>query len=202
MSKRGQIESLRFEAEQQHAAVCYLCGGEMGTPDETNHPLNPSRDHLVPLVHGGLDIRTNMALCHRVCNVIRGRKVPSRAAARTAALQMSEQRLFAARDMFAARKPTDGYRRVFLPAIEWRIADEHLPTERDTPMYGLDNSPKRLIAGPVKLGDETFAKYRAKSDGRTFWAIDGMQVWRPDERLYDALDRIAALEGSMSETVG
>ena len=58
-----------------------------------------------------------------------------------------------------------------------------------------DRSHKEIIGGPVIIeDDEPATKYRAESDGRTFWAYNGMEVFYEDERLYGALDRIEALE--------
>jgi len=61
--------------------------------------------------------------------------------------------------------------------------------------YVFDKSNKVIIAGPITIGDdEPVNKYRVESDGRTFWAYNGMEVFYEDERLYGALDRIEALE--------
>lgn len=58
-----------------------------------------------------------------------------------------------------------------------------------------DDSKKNIIAGPITIGDDSpVTKYQAESDGRTFWAYNGMEVFYPDERHYHALDRIWELE--------
>lgn len=58
-----------------------------------------------------------------------------------------------------------------------------------------DRSEKKVIAGPITLGDDApVTKYRAESDGRTFWAYNSMEVFYEGERLYAALDRIVELE--------
>ena len=63
-----------------------------------------------------------------------------------------------------------------------------------------DRSHKEIIGGPVIIeDDEPATKYRAESDGRTFWAYNGMEVFYEDERLYGALDRIEALEAALND---
>ncbi len=58
-------------------------------------------------------------------------------------------------------------------------------------MYMFDNSEKKVIGGPITIDDdEPVTKYRAESDGRTFWAYNGMEVFYEDERFYGALDEI------------
>lgn len=58
-------------------------------------------------------------------------------------------------------------------------------------MFALDRSEKVPIAGPIKIGDdEPVTKYRAESDGRTFWAYNGSEVFYDYERMYHALDEI------------
>jgi len=62
-------------------------------------------------------------------------------------------------------------------------------------MNALDDSKKTVIAGPITIGDDDpVTKYQAESDGRTFWAYNGMEVFYEDERFYHALDKIWALE--------
>lgn len=58
-------------------------------------------------------------------------------------------------------------------------------------MHVFDRSEKKIIAGPMVVGDdEPVTKYRAESDGRTFWAYNGVEVFYDDERLYAAYDEI------------
>lgn len=59
----------------------------------------------------------------------------------------------------------------------------------------LDKSEKVVIEEPIKIGDDNpVTKYKAKSDGRTFWAYNDLEVFYEDERLYHALDEIARLK--------
>lgn len=61
--------------------------------------------------------------------------------------------------------------------------------------FVFDRSEKKVIAGPITLeGDAPATKYQAESDGRTFWAYNGSEVFYKGERLYGALDRIVELE--------
>ena len=63
-----------------------------------------------------------------------------------------------------------------------------------------DNSDKQTIAGPITLnGDDPVTKYRAKSDGRLFWAYNGAEVFYEGERLYAALDEIELLQSINTE---
>ena len=58
-----------------------------------------------------------------------------------------------------------------------------------------DRSQKEIVGGPITIADdEPVTKYRAESDGRTFWAYNSMEVFYEDERLYAALDRIKELQ--------
>ena len=60
-------------------------------------------------------------------------------------------------------------------------------------MHVFDKSHKE-IGGPITIGDDDpVTKYRAESDGRTFWAYNGMEVFYEDERMYAALDEIERL---------
>ena len=64
--------------------------------------------------------------------------------------------------------------------------------------YVFDRSEKKVIAGPIVInGDAPVSKYQAESDGRTFWAYNGSEVFYDDERLYDALDYIVKLEAEV-----
>ena len=57
-----------------------------------------------------------------------------------------------------------------------------------------DKSEKKIISGPLRIADHApVTKYRAESDGRTFWAYNGMEVFYPDERQYDLFDEIERL---------
>lgn len=71
-------------------------------------------------------------------------------------------------------------------------------------IYALDRSEKVKIAGPIESSEDElpFYKYRAESDGRTFWAISGLEVWYSDERLYWALDEIWKLRTEQQSQQG
>lgn len=56
-----------------------------------------------------------------------------------------------------------------------------------------DIEPKKIIGGPIRIGDDgPIVKYQAE-DGTTFWAHNGMEVFYADERMYAALDEIERL---------
>ena len=66
--------------------------------------------------------------------------------------------------------------------------------------YIFDNSDKQIIAGPITLnGDDPVTKYRERSNGRTFWAYNGEEVFYEGERLYAALDEIELLQSINTE---
>ncbi len=63
-----------------------------------------------------------------------------------------------------------------------------------------DDSEKIVIAGPITIGDDDpITKYRAESDGRTFWAFNNMEVFYSDDRGYDWLDEIWKLKARIKE---
>jgi len=63
-------------------------------------------------------------------------------------------------------------------------------------MSVFDTSEKKVIGGPVVIdGDGPVTKYRAESDGRTFWAYNGTEVFYDGERMFSALDTIERLTG-------
>lgn len=67
-------------------------------------------------------------------------------------------------------------------------------------MSELDKSKKIIIAGPMTIGDdEPVTKYRAESDGRTFWAFNNSEVFYSDERGYAWLDEIWQLRQEIKE---
>lgn len=67
--------------------VCYICGGLCDVNDKETKIINgkqvikcgnnyPSIDHVIPLAKGGTDTWDNIALAHRICNTIKGAKIP------------------------------------------------------------------------------------------------------------------------------
>jgi hypothetical protein len=70
-------------------------------------------------------------------------------------------------------------------------------------MYVFDLSEKEVIGGPITLeDDDPVTKYRAASDGRTFWAYNRSEVFYEDERMYAALDEIEHLRGDVHLLIG
>ena len=50
---------------------CHLCGQRVRKGIPATSPAGPTIDHLVPIAAGGQDVRENVALAHRRCNVRR-----------------------------------------------------------------------------------------------------------------------------------
>ena len=48
---------------------CGLCGKKVNPTLKTPHPMSLSIDHVVPLALGGDDVKANVQLAHRRCNV-------------------------------------------------------------------------------------------------------------------------------------
>lgn len=65
--------------------------------------------------------------------------------------------------------------------------------------YVFDNSKKIPLASLTIGDDDTVAKYKAESDGRMFWAYNGMEVFYDGERMYHALDEIVRLKMIINE---
>lgn len=59
---------------ERDGKICSLCGLEMKLPKKkrSNHFLRPTRDHIIPLVHGGPNDMENIQLAHAACNSRRG----------------------------------------------------------------------------------------------------------------------------------
>lgn len=59
--------------------TCYLCGYEIdpciGNP---NHPGFKTRDHVRPLAMGGKSNAGNIRYAHRICNLQKGGRTPTR----------------------------------------------------------------------------------------------------------------------------
>lgn len=67
-------------------------------------------------------------------------------------------------------------------------------------MWFLDNSEKKIIGGPITIGDDDpVTKYQAESNGRTFWAYNGMEVFYEDERTYGILDEVLRLQNLIDQ---
>lgn len=59
------------ELAARDGAVCHLCRRPVDMSLPGTHAMGPTRDHLVPVAHGGSDEPSNLALAHRSCNVTR-----------------------------------------------------------------------------------------------------------------------------------
>lgn len=51
---------------------CWICGAFMRKKGNLGHPLRRSKDHLVPVKHGGKGKKANTLFAHRECNSARG----------------------------------------------------------------------------------------------------------------------------------
>lgn len=51
---------------------CHICGKKVNMALSGMERQGPSIDHLIPIVDGGKDEPTNVALAHRICNTRRG----------------------------------------------------------------------------------------------------------------------------------
>lgn len=60
------------EIIERDGSRCHLCGLKVNAALSGMNPKGPTIDHLVPLSAGGHDCRSNVALAHRRCNVVRG----------------------------------------------------------------------------------------------------------------------------------
>jgi 5-methylcytosine-specific restriction endonuclease McrA len=56
---------------------CFWCPEPVLVSVGTNHPLSPTRDHLIPKSARGSDRDENLVLAHRKCNGMRGTMTPS-----------------------------------------------------------------------------------------------------------------------------
>lgn len=57
---------------RRHGTHCSYCKGEMTTKRGFNHPMAPSRDHVIPLCRGGYDHLSNIVMACRWCNERKG----------------------------------------------------------------------------------------------------------------------------------
>jgi len=81
---RGRAEALRRAAERAGDGVtwhdlwegyggrCDLCGCRCDPGQHWTHPRYPTKDHVIPISAGGEDVRANVRLVCRDCNLRRG----------------------------------------------------------------------------------------------------------------------------------
>lgn len=70
---RSEPYTLRYIAERD-GWRCHLCGGKVPDRRYAARDDDATVDHLIPVSHGGDDIRSNVALAHNRCNWERGNK--------------------------------------------------------------------------------------------------------------------------------
>jgi 5-methylcytosine-specific restriction endonuclease McrA len=76
-SQRLHGESARFkrvEIYERDRWVCKLCGKKVNKELPTSHPMGATLDHIVPVSQGGLHIKENVQLAHRMCNSRKGNR--------------------------------------------------------------------------------------------------------------------------------
>lgn len=78
LARRWQIREgddyTTFEIIERDAAICHLCKKKVNPHLSGMDRWGPTIDHLVPLSRGGTDVRSNVALAHRICNIRRGNR--------------------------------------------------------------------------------------------------------------------------------
>lgn len=57
---------------RKHGKVCAYCKNPVTTERGNNHPMSPSRDHVIPLSRGGRDSLDNIVMACRWCNNRKG----------------------------------------------------------------------------------------------------------------------------------
>ena len=53
---------------ERDGPVCHLCGVEVDLSVHYNHPMAPTRDHVLALARRGTDTLDNLRIAHRSCN--------------------------------------------------------------------------------------------------------------------------------------
>lgn len=69
--------AIRLTVYHRDGYRCQLCGEPVDMCADTNAPLAPTLDHIVPRARGGNDTEGNLRLAHRQCNVARGSDIPT-----------------------------------------------------------------------------------------------------------------------------
>lgn len=77
--RRARMDALPHEpytlAEIAGCGECWLCGESVDMTLPRTADMGPTVDHVIPIYHGGWDVRMNVRLAHKACNVRRGRRV-------------------------------------------------------------------------------------------------------------------------------
>lgn len=74
--RRGVVAGERYRTDEigdRDGWRCHLCRKPVDRSLRFPKLMSPTVDHLVPIADGGLDVRTNVALAHLICNVRRSR---------------------------------------------------------------------------------------------------------------------------------
>jgi 5-methylcytosine-specific restriction endonuclease McrA len=78
----GLIEKYTLaEIAERDGRQCGLCRQPVDMTVRNPDPWAPTIDHIVPVSLGGADVRANVWLAHRVCNLRKGNRVPVEAPA-------------------------------------------------------------------------------------------------------------------------
>lgn len=75
LAKRNAGEAGRYtlaEIAERDGHRCHLCGRKVNMTIDSMKPKGPTIDHLVPISADGPDVKSNVALAHRICNTTRG----------------------------------------------------------------------------------------------------------------------------------
>ena len=71
------IERVSFKSVYfRDKGICQICGQPVPYDKTPENPMGATIDHIVPLSKGGRHMRSNCQLAHRLCNSIKGNKVP------------------------------------------------------------------------------------------------------------------------------
>lgn len=77
--RRPRRDNYRIPLERlwrRDQGTCGICGEPVPPPSQFDHrnidPLYPTRDHIIPVAHGGQDVAHNLRLAHWKCNTQRG----------------------------------------------------------------------------------------------------------------------------------
>jgi 5-methylcytosine-specific restriction enzyme A len=65
---RAKISHTRFDIWKEQKLKCAICGKKI------ENYLDVSIDHIVPLVKGGGNERSNLQVAHKICNNRKGEK--------------------------------------------------------------------------------------------------------------------------------
>lgn len=62
----------RFEIFERDKWICKLCLKKVNKNLKNPHPMSATLDHIIPISHGGLHVKTNVQLAHMICNSKKG----------------------------------------------------------------------------------------------------------------------------------